>query len=86
MGVEVPLNLNTGTIIMAVSEPADLVETRALVSGGTASYIGVKGTAPDRGACVNAGGMMKLVDSPTVFPLTQQCALGVWVQSGTIHV
>lgn len=86
MQMDASVNLDAGSIFLALMEPVGMTGHQGLVSSGTAGYVGLTGSGADRALCKNASGLMRRVDTPAIFPMTAQNAIGIQVQGDTIHV
>ena len=78
------MDLQAGSIFLALMEQVGMTGHRGLVSSGTAGYVGLTGSGADRALCMNASGLMHRVDTPAIFPMTPQSAVGIQVQEGGI--
>lgn len=84
MQMQSSLNLNSGTIFLALTEPVGS-GVKILISGGGSGYIGITGSGQTRTLLKNQGGQLRLVDTPDNFPMTAQSAVGLQVDGGTIY-
>lgn len=79
------LNLNGGTIYLALAEPVGRTNTVGLISAGTGGYISIALSGASRALGKNAGGQVRNIDTPSAFPMTQMSAVAVQVDGGTLH-
>jgi hypothetical protein len=84
MVLAAPLDLNSGTVVMGLSEPLNTpVSARfALISGGVAGYITI--ARDTRSLAKNNSGSNRDVDTPTLFAMSAKSAVGIRVLNETI--
>lgn len=78
------LDLDAGTVVMALKEPAGRTQHSILLSPTGAGYITISGSTT-RSLSKNALGTIVPVDSPTPFAMTADSAIGIRVNGQTIH-
>lgn len=85
MSLEVPLDINHGTVVLGLNEPAGMTNNSGLISASGAGYIAITGSGGQRALGKNNSGVIERVDTPSLFPMTSKTAVGIRVQNGTIH-
>ncbi len=84
MRLSAPLDLDTGTVVMALTEPPGRTHHSILLSPTGAGYITISGSGT-RSLSKNALGSIVPVDSPTTFAMTAETAVGIRVSGQTLH-
>jgi len=79
MGLVLPVDIDTGTVVMGLMEPAGIPSRAILISPSAAGYITTDGSGNARSLGKNQSGVIRPVNTPSLFPMTAPAAVGIRV-------